>query len=81
MGTVEASLVRLSGETDKSYFERVNQSFTGVMGSTPFAIGMHDIKQIRFREDRDEESADDGADDATGDDTGDSADDSAEDSQ
>jgi hypothetical protein len=80
MGTVEASLVRLSGETDKSYFERVNQAFTGVMGSSPFAIGMHHIKQIRFREDKDEESAEGGADD-TGDSTGDSVDDSAEDSQ
>lgn len=73
MGTVEASIVRLSGETDKSYFERVNQAFTGVVGSSPFAIGMHDIKQIRFREDKDEESADEPA--------GDSVDDSAGDSQ
>ncbi len=81
MGTVEASLVRLSGETDKSYFERVNQAFTGVVGSSPFAIGMHDIKQIRFREDKEEESAKDGADDSAEDNTGDSADDSAGDSQ
>ena len=76
MGTVEVSLVRLSGETDKSYFERVNRAFTGVVGSSPFAIGMHDIKHIRFRKDSDEESAEDGA-DGTADSAGDSADDDA----
>ena len=81
MGTVEASLVRLSGETDKSYFERVNRAFTGVVGLSPFAIGMHDIKHIRFRKDSDEESAEDGADDSTGDNTDDSSDDTAGDSQ
>ena len=82
MGTVEASLVRLSGETDKSYFERVNRAFTGVMGSSPFAIGMHDIKHIRFRKDEDEETAEEGADDSTKDDnTGDSVDDSTGNSQ
>ena len=75
MGTVEASTVRLSGETDKSYFERVNRAFTGVVGSSPFAIGMHDIKHIRFRQDSDEESAEDGAAD-TADSTGGSAGDS-----
>ena len=81
MGTVEASLVRLSGETDKSYFERVNRAFTGVVGSSPFAIGMHDIKHIRFRKDSDEESAEDGADDSTGDNAGDSSDGGTGDSQ
>ena len=81
MGTVEVSLVRLSGETDKSYFERVNRAFTGVVGSSPFAIGMHEIKHIRFRKDSDEESAEDAADDSAGDNTGDSASDSAGDSQ
>ena len=75
MGTVEASLVRLSGETDKSYFERVNRAFTGVVGSSSFAIGMHDVKHIRFRKDSDEDGADDTADSA-GDSTGGSAGDS-----
>ena len=75
MGTVEASLVRLSGETDKSYFERVNRAFTGVVGSSSFAIGMHDVKHIRFRKDSDEGGADDPADSA-GDSTGGSAGDS-----
>ena len=59
MGVVEASIVRLSGETDKSYFERVNRAFTGRMGSGPFAIGMHAIKQIRFQEDKPEEIVED----------------------
>ena len=49
MGTVETSTVRLSGETDKSYFDRVNQAFAGRMGSGAFAIGMHAVKQIRFK--------------------------------
>lgn len=73
MGTVEASLVRLSGETDKSYFERVNQAFTGTIGSSRFAIGMHDIKHIRFRQDEDEESAEDDADAPAGERAGDNA--------
>ena len=81
MGTVEASLIRLSGETDKSYFERVNQAFTGVMGSSPFAIGMHDIKHIRFRKDSDEESDEERADDRAEDSTDDSDSDGAGDSQ
>ena len=59
MGMVEASIVRLSGETDKSYFERVHRAFTGRMGSGPFAIGMHAIKQIRFQEDKPEEIVED----------------------
>ena len=73
MGTVEASLVRLSGETDKSYFERVNQAFTGTVGSGRFAIGMHDIKHIRFRQDEDEESAEDDAAAPAGERAGDNA--------
>ncbi len=52
MGTVEASTVRLSGETDKSYFERVNKAFTGKVGSGPFGIGMHAIRHIRFQKDK-----------------------------
>ena len=84
MGTVEASLVRLSGETDRSYFERVNRAFTGVMGSSPFAIGMHDIKHIRFREDKDEESTEESTEegaDSIGDSDGNSTGENAENSQ
>ena len=54
MGTVDVSIVRLSGETDKSYFERVNQAFTGRMDSGPFAIGLHFIKQIRIHAEKEE---------------------------
>jgi hypothetical protein len=50
MGTVEASIVRLSGETDKSYYERVNAALTGRTAAGPFSIGMHHVKQIRFKE-------------------------------
>ena len=57
MGTVEASTVRFSGETDRSYIERVNQAFTGSVGSGPFAIGMHRVKHIRFRDSSDEETS------------------------
>ncbi|MBT4976269.1 MAG: hypothetical protein HOL51_07810 [Gemmatimonadetes bacterium] len=52
MGTVEASTVRLSGETDRSYFERVNKAFTGESGSGPFGIGMHAVRHIRFKKDK-----------------------------
>jgi len=52
MGTVEASTVRLSGETDRSYFERVNKAFTGKARSGPFGIGMHAIRHIRFQKDK-----------------------------
>jgi hypothetical protein len=55
MGTVAASTVRLSGETDKSYYERVNAALTGNTGSGPFSIGMHHVKQIRFRAQSEEE--------------------------
>jgi hypothetical protein len=48
MGTVDASTVRLAGETDRSYYERVNTVFTGKTRSGSFSIGMHHIKQIRF---------------------------------
>lgn len=56
-GTVEASTVRMSGETDKSYFERVNAAFTGRTDSGAFSIGMHAIKQIRFEPPVQEEGA------------------------
>ena len=56
-GTVEASTVRLSGEMDKSYFERVNAAFTGRIASGAFSIGMHAIKQIRFKPPVQEEGA------------------------
>jgi len=48
MGTVNASTVRLSGETDKSFYERVNAALVGKTESGLFTMGMHHIKQIRF---------------------------------
>ncbi len=48
MGTVDASTVRLSGETDKNYYERVNAALMGKTKSGLFSMGMHHIKQIRF---------------------------------
>jgi len=41
--------VRLSGETDKSFYDRVNAALTGRTSAGPFSMGMHDIKQIRFK--------------------------------
>ena len=50
MGTVDASTVRLAGETDRSYRDRVQGALTGEMASGSFSIGMHLVKQIRFEE-------------------------------
>ena len=50
MGTVDASTVRLAGETDRSFRDRVQGALTGEMASGPFSIGMHLVKQIRFEE-------------------------------
>lgn len=60
MGVVEASKVRLSGETDKSYFQRVNQAFAGRVGSRSFAVGMHAVKQIRFKIEQSQEVVEEG---------------------
>ena len=49
-GTVEASRVRLSGETDRAFYERVNAAWTGKTSlGGGFSVGMHAIKQIRFK--------------------------------
>ena len=50
MGTVDASTVRLAGETDRNFHARVHAALTGKTSSGPFSIGMHLIKQIRFKE-------------------------------
>jgi hypothetical protein len=47
-GTVDASRVRLSGETDRAFFERAHAAWTGRGQVGSFAMGMHAIKQIRF---------------------------------
>ena len=48
-GTVDAGTVRLPGETDKSFYKRVNEGFTGRVEGGGFSIGLHLVKQVRFR--------------------------------
>ena len=48
MGTVDASTVRMAGETDRNFHARVHAALTGETSSGPFSLGMHLIKQIRF---------------------------------
>lgn len=47
-GTVDASTVRLGGETDRIYETRVGAALTGELAGGPFAIGLHDLKLVRF---------------------------------
>ncbi len=47
-GTVDASTVRLGGETDRIYETRVGAALTGDLAGGPFAIGLHDLKLVRF---------------------------------
>jgi hypothetical protein len=54
-GMVDASIVRLAGETDRMYWDRVNAAFTGNTAVGPFTIGLHRLKLIRFH--KGEESA------------------------
>ena len=49
-GTVDASTVRLAGETNRIYEQRVGSAFSGRSGSGDFGIGLHDIKLIRFHD-------------------------------
>ena len=53
-GTVDISHVRLPGETDRSYYTRLNEVFTGASASGRFSIGLQDVKQIRFRPEENE---------------------------
>ncbi|MBI2506276.1 MAG: hypothetical protein HYW07_23930 [Candidatus Latescibacteria bacterium] len=55
-GTVDASTVRLGGETDRIYQLRVGAAFTGELASGPFAIGLQDLKLVRFYPEEEEES-------------------------
>jgi hypothetical protein len=40
--------VRLGGETDRIYQTRVGAAFTGELTEGLFAIGLHDLKLVRF---------------------------------
>ena len=53
-GTVAISHVRLPGETDRNYYTRLNEVFTGTTQRGDFSIGLQDVKQIRFRPEEDE---------------------------
>lgn len=49
-GTVDASTVRISGETDRMYFDRVGSAITGrLAGGGVLAMGLHDVKLVRFK--------------------------------
>ena len=49
-GTVDISMVRLPGETDKNYYTRRNEVFTGTTKKIgAFAIGLQEVKHIRFQ--------------------------------
>jgi hypothetical protein len=57
-GTVDASTVRLGGETDRIYQTRVGAAFTGELADRgPFAIGLHDLKLVRFYPEEEEGAA------------------------
>ena len=47
-GTVDASTVRLGGETDRIYATRVGAALTGELADGPFSIGLQDLKLVRF---------------------------------
>ena len=48
-GTVDASTVRLAGETDRMYFERVGSAITATsLSGSRVIMGLHDVKLIRF---------------------------------
>lgn len=49
-GTVDAGTVRLAGETDRIYDERVNGAFTGKTAIGMLRLGLHQVKLIIFRE-------------------------------
>jgi len=57
-GAVDASTVRLSGETDRQYYTRVGAAFTGgrAKGGV-FKIGLHQLKLVQFEnlQEQDEE--------------------------
>lgn len=56
-GTVDASTVRLGGETDRIYETRVGAALTGELADGPFAIGLHDLRLVRFYPEEEAESA------------------------
>ena len=57
---VDVSTVRLPGENDRNYYERIHAAFTGRTKTGAFSIGLHEIKQIRFHRAGEEEKAAEG---------------------
>lgn len=53
-GTVDAGTVRLGGETDRIYETRVGAAFTGDTPEGGFAIGLHELKLVRFYKEEEE---------------------------
>jgi len=49
-GTVDAGTVRLPGETDRIYAERVRRAFSGSTAQGGIGLGLHDVKLILFPE-------------------------------
>jgi hypothetical protein len=48
VGEVDAGTVRLAGETDKAYYDRVSAALTGNTSVGIFSVGMRAVRQIRF---------------------------------
>ncbi len=48
-GTIEAGTVRVPGETDRLHQQRVFEAMTGTIAGAPFALGLHQVRLIRFR--------------------------------
>ncbi len=46
---IDASRVRLAGETDRAFHDRVNAAWTGRTAIGGFAVGTHAVRQIRFK--------------------------------
>ena len=58
-GTVDASTVRLAGETNRIYEKRVGSAFTGSSGTGDFGIGLHDVKLVRFHDESNQTQGED----------------------
>ncbi|MBT3343157.1 MAG: hypothetical protein HN712_05435 [Gemmatimonadetes bacterium] len=53
-GTADASTIRVPGETDRLFEQRVFEAFTGSAGGAPFAIGLHQIRLLRLEWEQDQ---------------------------
>ncbi len=47
-GSVDATIARFAGETDRQYARRTGAAVTGKLAAGRFSAGMHEIKLIRF---------------------------------